>query len=71
MGVPGYPDALRVLCQDAGADLHRVLTAACEPVPAWDPVDFAHRVLFPLAARWPRSRWRGRWRAGRLSLASR
>jgi hypothetical protein len=56
MGMPGYPDALRVLCQDAGADLHRVLAAACEPVPAWDPVDFAHRVLFPLAARWPRSR---------------
>jgi hypothetical protein len=54
MGVPGYPEAFRVLCQDAGADLHRVLAAACGPVPAWDPVvylaDFAHEVLFPLAA---------------------
>ena len=34
--------------------LHRVLAAACEPVPAWDPVvylaDFARQVLFPLAA---------------------
>jgi len=54
MGVPGYPEALRVVCQDAGADLHRVLAAACGPVPARDPVvylaDFAHTVLFPLAA---------------------
>ena len=54
MGAPGYPEALRVVCQDAGADLHRVLAAACGPVPAWDPVvylaDFAHQVLFPLAA---------------------
>jgi hypothetical protein len=54
MGVPGFPEALRVLCHDAGGDLHQVLAAACEPVPAWDPVvylaDFAHMVLFPLAA---------------------
>ena len=54
MGMPGYPEALRILCQDAGGDLHRVLAAACEPVPAWDPVvylaDFARQVLFPLAA---------------------
>ncbi len=54
MNEPGYHDALRVLCRDAGGDLHRVLAAACEPVPAWDPVvylaDFAHQVLFPLAA---------------------
>ena len=54
MGVPGYPEAFRVLCQDAGADPHRVLAAACGPVPARDPVvylaDFAHEVLFPLAA---------------------
>ena len=54
MNEPGYHDALRVLCHDAGGDLHRVLAAACEPVPAWDPVvylaDFAHQVLFPLAA---------------------
>ena len=54
MGVPGFPEALRILCHDAGGDLHQVLAAACEPVPAWDPVvylaDFAHMVLFPLAA---------------------
>jgi serine phosphatase RsbU (regulator of sigma subunit) len=54
MGVPGFPDALRVLSRDAGCDLHQVLAAACGPVPAWDPVvylaDFAHTVLFPLAA---------------------
>jgi len=52
MSKPGYHEALRVLCQDAGGDLHRVLAAACEPVPATDPVvylaDFAHLVLFPL-----------------------
>ena len=54
MGQPGYSDALGVLRQAAGGDLHRVLAAACAPVPAWDPViylaDFAHQVLFPLAA---------------------
>jgi hypothetical protein len=54
MSEPGYQDALRVLCRDADVDLRRVLTAACEPIPAWDPVvylaDFAHQVLFPLAA---------------------
>jgi hypothetical protein len=54
MNEPGYHDALRVLCDDAGGDPHRVLAAACEPVPAWDPVvylaDYAHQVLFPLAA---------------------
>ena len=54
MSEPGYHDALRVLRHDAGGDPHRVLAAACEPVPAWDPVvylaDFAHQVLFPLAA---------------------
>ena len=54
MGQPGYPDALGVLRQAAGGDLHRVLAAACAPVPGWDPViylaDFAHQVLFPLAA---------------------
>ena len=42
------------MCQDAGADVHRVLAAACEPVPARDPVvylaDFACQVLVPLAA---------------------
>ena len=54
MDQPGYHDALRVLRQDAGGDLHRVLAAAGEPVSARDPVvylvDFAHQVLFPLAA---------------------
>src|SRR5436189_153511 len=28
----GYRDALCLLCQDAGADLQRVLAGACEPV---------------------------------------
>ena len=37
MGQPGYPDALKVLRQAAGGDLHRVLAAACGPVPAYDP----------------------------------
>jgi len=50
----GYRDALCLLCQDAGADLQRVLAAACEPVLARDPVvylaDFARQVLVPLAA---------------------
>jgi hypothetical protein len=54
MSEPGYHDALHLLCQDAGADLHRVLAVACEPVPARDPVvylaDFACQVLVPLAA---------------------
>jgi hypothetical protein len=54
MGEPGYHDALGVLCDDVGGDLHRVLAAACEPMPAWDPVvylaDFGHQMLFPLAA---------------------
>ena len=54
MGVPDYPGALWILCQDAGGDLHRALAVACEPVPAWDPVvylaDFSRQVLFPLAA---------------------
>lgn len=53
MGMPDFPGALRILCQDAGADLHRVLAVACDPVPAWDPVvylaDFSGQVLFPLA----------------------
>jgi hypothetical protein len=54
MGEPGYQDALGVLCDDVGGDLHRVLAVACEPMPAWDPVvylaDFGHQMLFPLAA---------------------
>ena len=53
MSEPGYQDALRILCDDAGGGLHRALAAACESVPAWDPVvylaDFAHQMLFPLA----------------------
>ncbi|MBV9452370.1 MAG: hypothetical protein JO345_41435, partial [Streptosporangiaceae bacterium] len=54
MSVPGFSAALRVLCRDAGGDVHRVLAAACGPVPAWDPVvylaDFSRQVLIPLAA---------------------
>ena len=54
MGVPAFSEALRVLCQDAGADVHAVLAIACEPVPAWDPAlylaDYSHQALFPLAA---------------------
>jgi Stage II sporulation protein E (SpoIIE) len=57
MSMPGFPDALRVLCQDAGGDVHRVMAAACGPVPAWDPVvylaDFSRTVLFPLASEMP------------------
>jgi sigma-B regulation protein RsbU (phosphoserine phosphatase) len=52
MREPGYSEALRVLRDAAGGDLQRVLAAACEPVPAWDPVvylgDFSGQVLFPL-----------------------
>ena len=55
MREPGYSDALRVLRDAAGGDLQHVLDAACEPVPAWDPVvylaDFSGSVLFPLAVR--------------------
>jgi hypothetical protein len=73
MSKPGYPDALRVLCHDAGGNLHQVLAVACEPLPAWDLVvyltDFADQVLLPLTP--PSRRWRGRWRAGRLPPASR
>ena len=54
MGEPVFSEALRVLCQDAGADVHRVLAVAAEPVPAWDPVvyliDFSHQMLIPLVA---------------------
>ena len=55
--MPGFPEALRVLRQDAGGDVHRVLAAACGPVPAWDPVvylaDFSRTVLFPLVQKLP------------------
>ena len=51
-GVPGYPEALRVLRQGASGGLHRVLAVAGEPVPAWDPViylaGFSYEVLYPL-----------------------
>lgn len=51
-GVPGYPEALRVLSQAASDDVARVLAVACEPIPAWDPVvylvGFAYDALFPL-----------------------
>src|SRR6476646_11448307 len=54
MSEPGYHDAVRLVWQDAGADLHRVLAVACEPVSARDPVvylaDFACQMLVPLAA---------------------
>jgi len=57
MGMPGFPEALRALGQDAGSDVQRVLAAACRPVPAWDPVvylaDFSRTVLFPLAPQLP------------------
>jgi hypothetical protein len=53
-GTPGYPEALRVLRQGASGDMHRILAAACEAVPAWDPVvylvGFTNQVLYPLAA---------------------
>jgi hypothetical protein len=55
MREPGYSEALRVLRDAAGGDLQHVLDAACEPVPAWDPVvylaDFSGSALFPLAVR--------------------
>src|ERR1700722_1716924 len=53
MSQAGYAEALRLLRQGAGGDLQHVLAAACEPLPAWDPViylaDFANLVLVPLA----------------------
>ncbi len=53
MREPGYSDALRVLRDAAGGDLQHVLDAACEPLPAWDPVvylaDFSGNVLLPLS----------------------
>jgi hypothetical protein len=52
MREPGYSDALRVLREAAGGDLQQVITAASEPIPAWDPVvylgDFSGEELFPL-----------------------
>lgn len=57
MGVSGYPEALQILCQDAGGDVDRVLAAACDSVPAWDPVvylaDFSRTVLYPLTPQLP------------------
>jgi serine phosphatase RsbU (regulator of sigma subunit) len=57
MSMPGYLDALRLLCQDAGGDVHRVLKAACGLAPVADPVvylaDFSHTRLFPLDAERP------------------
>jgi serine phosphatase RsbU (regulator of sigma subunit) len=54
MREPGYSDALRVLRDAAGGDLQHVIGAACEPVPAWDPVvylaDFSGEKLIPLTA---------------------
>jgi Stage II sporulation protein E (SpoIIE) len=52
MREPGYSDALRYLREAAGGDLQHAIDAACEPLPAWDPVvylrDFSGEVLFPL-----------------------
>src|SRR3984885_731708 len=52
MREPGYSAALRVLRDAAGGDLQQVIAAACEPVPAWDPVVylwyFSGEELFPL-----------------------
>ena len=54
MREPAYSDALRAVRDAVGGDLHRVLAAACEPVPAWHPVvylaDYSGKVLLPLAA---------------------
>jgi hypothetical protein len=53
MREPGYSEALRVLRGATGSDLQGVLIAACEPIPAWDPVvylgDFSGNTLLPLA----------------------
>jgi hypothetical protein len=53
MSQADYSQALGLLRQGAGGDLHHVLAAACGPLPAWDPVvylaDFANLILFPLA----------------------
>lgn len=52
MAEPDYGEALRLLTEGGGLD--QVLTAACEPLPAWDPVvylaDFSRQVLLPLTA---------------------
>jgi serine phosphatase RsbU (regulator of sigma subunit) len=52
MREPGYSAALRVLRDAAGGDLQQVIAAACEPVPAWDPIvylgDFSGEELFAL-----------------------
>ena len=49
---PGYSDALRVLRDAAGGDLHHVIVAACKPIPAWDPIvylsDFSGEELISL-----------------------
>jgi Stage II sporulation protein E (SpoIIE) len=52
MREPGYSEALRLL-RGAGGNLTDALTAAGEPIPAWDPVvylgDFSGSTLLPLA----------------------
>ena len=54
MREPGYSAALRVVRDAAGGDLQPVIVAACEPVPAWDPVvylgDFSGHQLIPLTS---------------------
>ncbi len=53
MSMTGFPDALRLLCREAGGDVDRVLAIACGPAPAWDPVvylaDYSRMVLYPLS----------------------
>ena len=52
MTMPGFADALRLLCQEAGGDVDRVLAVACDPLPAKDPLvylaDYSRMVLYPL-----------------------
>jgi hypothetical protein len=54
MREPGYSEALRVLRGASGGNIQDALTAACEPIPAWDPVvylgDFSGSTLLPLAS---------------------
>lgn len=54
MSMPRFEEALRVLSQDAGGDVHRALAVACESLPAWDPAvylaDFSCQMLLPLTA---------------------
>ena len=60
MNEPGYHDALRILCQDAGATCtvcSRRRRAGTGPDPVVYLADFARQVLLPLAAGVPSSRY--------------